>query len=213
MFIKILIKKLKTIFYIQLFKFIDPVEKLDISSKNELNYIRFKDNTAEESKDNSKIELDLSLNNKKDLLALKKLARTKTKKFNYLKLDHAYFELEFCFCCPKKKSQLGEILYENANNYLTEFLDIQTLFKNYQEVDMLKRFFFDFDQKRLFEILSKLTNLPNVFSDVDYENLDLIENYDKNNIPELLEILTRTKKRANEFDFKILKHFNNLFTN
>ena len=150
-----------------------------------------------------------SKDNKDSTFPIKILKRIKTKKFDFLSIDPDYFEKEMCISC-RKGSILGEILYENANNYFSEFLDIETLFLNYQEVDMLKKIFFDYDQRRLFEFLSRFSNLPNIFSLTDRKtNVDLFDD----NGSEIFRIFERLIERANENDLKLIKLSNIFFKN
>ena len=145
-----------------------------------------------------------------NLLPHLSLKRAISKKFDFLSLDSEFFEKETCVCCRKKSIQ-GKILYENANNYLSEFLDIETLFINYQEVDMLKKILFDLDQRKLFEFLARLSNLPNIFSVYDKnEKVNLIDN---NQNSEIFRILERIIERGNKNDLMIIKFIKNLFNN
>ena len=74
---------------------------------------------------------------------------------------------------------------------------------------MLKKFLFDNDQRKLFEILAKLSNLPNVFSLVDSsEKVDLL---DKDDNQLLFTILDRINERSNEYDLKMTNCLRHLF--
>ena len=145
-----------------------------------------------------------------NVFPLRTLKRSQSKKFDFLSLDSDFFETETCFCC-KKKNIPGKILYKNANNYFTEFLDIETLFVNYQELDMLKKILFDMDQRKIFEFLARLSNLPNIFSLIDKnQKLDLINNSDDS---EIFRIYERIIERGDKNDLKLMKFSKNFFTN
>ena len=151
-----------------------------------------------------------SKNNEDNLFSIQTLERAKTMKFDFLSLDPQFFEKEICLRY-RKTHVLGKILYKNANNYFSEFLDIETLFINYQEVDMLKKILFDLDQRKLFEFLARLSNLPNIFSVYDKnEKLDLLEN---NHGSEIFRILERIIERGNKNDSKLIKFTKNFFEN
>ena len=127
-----------------------------------------------------------------------------------MSIDPDYFENQNCLSCRKASIQ-GKILYENANNYLTEFLDIETLFLNYQEVDMLKKILFDMDQRKIFEFLSRLSNLPKVFSVINRnEKGDLFENY---NEFEIFRILEQMIERGDENDLRLINFSKKFFKN
>ena len=145
-----------------------------------------------------------------NLFPIRSLKRASTKRFDFLSIDPDYFENQNCLSCRKASIQ-GKILYENANNYLTEFLDIETLFLNYQEVDMLKKILFDMDQRKIFEFLARLSNLPNIFSLIDKnQKLDLINNSDDS---EIFRIYERIIERGDKNDLKLMKFSKNFFTN
>ena len=151
-----------------------------------------------------------SIKRKKKSKGNHQLISEKIEKFDYSSLDPAYFEFDFCFCCCKKSNNdISEILYKNANNYLTEFMDIDTLFVKYREFDMIKKIFFDIDQRKLFEILAKMNNIQKVFSNFDEDKNDLFENND--DIDHLLQLIKKVKERGNEYDLKIIQDFNFLF--
>ena len=151
-------------------------------------------------------KLPMKIENKGDLVS------TKSNKFDFLLLDEAYFEYGICDCCWKKKKQkeIGDILYKNADNYLIEFLGIETLFAKYQELDMIKKLMFDNQQTNLFEILSKLTNLAIIFSasNKQHEN-DLFDINNKVSV-ELFLNLDKIKKRGNQMDLKLLESYESL---
>ena len=152
----------------------------------------------------------MSKQNKDNIFSIQTLKRAKVNRFDFLSIDSAYFEKEICPAC-KKKSVLGKNLYKNANNYFSEFLDIETLFVNYQEVDMLKKILFDHDQRKLFVFLSKLSNLPNIFSSIDKnENVDLLDNF---NCSEIINLFQRINERSNENDIKLIHFSKNLLKN
>ena len=137
------------------------------------------------------------------------LMRASKNKFDFLSIDPEYFEKQFCINCKKINSVHGDILYENADNYLSEFLDIETLFINYQEVDMLKKIWFDYDQRKLFEFLARLSNLPKIFSLIDInERIDLFEN---DNGSEIFSVLQRMFERKRENDVKLIKFTEKIF--
>ena len=184
-------------------------DKNEKSSSDNSNLQLADSHNPKSSRDNTNLQLaDSPIIKKENFFQLKKLKRAESKKFDFLSLETDYFDNENCNCFSNK-SVSGEILYENANNYLTEFLDIQTLFNNYQEVEMLKKFLFDYDQRKLFEILAKLSNLPNVFSLVDSsEKVDLL---DKDDNQLLFTILDRINERSNEYDLKMTNCLRHLF--
>ena len=145
-----------------------------------------------------------------NLFPIRSLKRASTKRFDFLSIDPDYFENQNCLSCRKASIQ-GKILYENANNYLTEFLDIETLFLNYQEVDMLKKILFDMDQRKMFEFLSRLSNLPKVFSVINRnEKGDLFENY---NEFEIFRILEQMIERGDENDLRLINFSKKFFKN
>ena len=145
-----------------------------------------------------------------NLFPIRSLKRASTKRFDFLSIDPDYFENQNCLSCRKASIQ-GKILYENANNYLTEFLDIETLFLNYQEVDMLKKILFDMDQRKIFEFLSRLSNLPKVFSVMNRnEKGDLFENY---NEFEIFRILEQMIERGDENDLRLINFSKKFFKN
>ena len=145
-----------------------------------------------------------------NVFPLRTLKRSQSKKFDFLSLDSDFFETETCYCC-KKKNIPGKILYKNANNYFTEFLDIETLFVNYQELDMLKKILFDMDQRKIFEFLSRLSNLPKVFSVMNRnEKGDLFENY---NEFEIFRILEQMIERGDENDLRLINFSKKFFKN
>jgi len=145
-----------------------------------------------------------------NLFPIRSLKRASTKRFDFLSIDPDYFENQNCLSCRKASIQ-GKILYENANNYLTEFLDIETLFLNYQEVDMLKKILFDMDQRKIFEFLSRLSNLPKVFSVINRnEKGDLFENY---NEFEIFRILEQMIERGDENDLRLINFSKKFFKN
>ena len=153
-----------------------------------------------------------SIERKQNLKGNHQLISEKIEKFDYSSLDPAYFEFDFCFCCCKKiNNDISETLYECANNYLTEFMDIKTLFVKYQEFDMIKKIFFDEDQMKLFEILAKMINIKKVFSNFNEEKKDFFENID--DIDHLFKLIKKVKQRGNEFDLKIIEEFSFLFGN
>jgi hypothetical protein len=108
--------------------------------------------------------------------------------------------------CKKDK---GTILYENADEHLSEFLDIQTLFVRYEEIDMLKNFLFDTKQKKLFEILAKLYNIKQFFSEITGEK-DIFE-YEQKDMSDLIDSIKEMKSRGTQIDIKILDHFSKVF--
>ena len=145
-----------------------------------------------------------------NLFPIRSLKRASTKRFDFLSIDPDYFENQNCLSCRKASIQ-GKILYENANNYLKEFLDIETLFLNYQEVDMLKKILFDMDQRKIFEFLSRLSNLPKVFSVINRnEKGDLFENY---NEFEIFRILEQMIERGDENDLRLINFSKKFFKN
>ena len=75
---------------------------------------------------------------------------------------------------------------------------------------MLKKILFDYDQRRLFEFLSRFSNLPNIFSLTDRKtNVDLFDD----NGSEIFRIFERLIERANENDLKLIKLSNIFFKN
>ena len=149
----------------------------------------------------------MKIENKGDLVS------TKSNKFDFLLLDEAYFEYGICDCCWKKKKQkeIGDILYKNADNYLIEFLGIETLFAKYQELDMIKKLMFDNQQTNLFEILSKLTNLAIIFSANNKQNENDLFDINNKISSELFLNLDKIKKRGNQMDLKLLESYESLF--
>ena len=140
------------------------------------------------------------------------LKRSHVRNYDYLSLDEIYFQNDLLFCCSKSKNEEGAILYQKAHNYLAEFLDVQTLFNYYQELEMLKKILFDHDEKTLFEILSHLKSLHKIFI-LDERKQGMFNNYDDAEVDKLFKIIKRIHMRKNENDIKILNYFKYLFKN
>ena len=150
------------------------------TQKKELNFPEFQgtnENLALNFIDNN----NKKLNDDSQLKVQTKLARSKKTKFDFLLLDKDFFENDLCLCCisDKTKRKRGKILHDNADRKIIEFLDIETLFSKYQELDMMKKLLFDDNQIKLFETLSKITNLSIVFSSKKNEFKNLFEFQDK----------------------------------
>ena len=74
---------------------------------------------------------------------------------------------------------------------------------------MLKKIWFDYDQRKLFEFLARLSNLPKIFSLIDInERIDLFEN---DNGSEIFSVLQRMFERKRENDVKLIKFTEKIF--
>ena len=178
------------------------------TQKKELNFPEFQgtnENLALNFIDNN----NKKLNDDSQLKVQTKLARSKKTKFDFLLLDKDFFENDLCLCCisDKTKRKRGKILHDNADRKIIEFLDIETLFSKYQELDMMKKLLFDDNQIKLFETLSKITNLSIVFSSKKNEFKNLLEFQDKELYEEYFQKLS---KRRNPMDIKILENYESI---
>ena len=178
------------------------------TQQKELNFPEFQgtnENLALNFIDNN----NKKLNDDSQLKVQTKLARSKTTKFDFLLLDKDFFENDLCLCCisDKTKRKRGKILHDNADRKIIEFLDIETLFSKYQELDMMKKLLFDDNQIKLFETLSKITNLSIVFSSKKNEYKNLLEFQDKELYEEYFQKLS---KRRNPMDIKILENYESI---
>ena len=178
------------------------------TQKKELNFPEFQgtnENLALNFIDNN----NKKLNDDSQLKVQTKLARSKTTKFDFLLLDKDFFENDLCLCCisDKTKRKRGKILHDNADRKIIEFLDIETLFSKYQELDMMKKLLFDDNQIKLFETLSKITNISIVFSSKKNEFKNLLEFQDKELYEEYFQKLS---KRRNPMEIKILENYESI---
>ena len=178
------------------------------TQKKELNFPEFQgtnENLALNFIDNN----NKKLNDDSQLKVQTKLARSKKTKFDFLLLDKDFFENDLCLCCisDKTKRKRGKILHDNADRKIIEFLDIETLFSKYQELDIMKKLLFDDNQIKLFETLSKITNLSIVFSSKKNEFKNLLEFQDKELYEEYFQKLS---KRRNPMDIKILENYESI---
>jgi len=178
------------------------------TQKKELNFPEFQgtnENLALNFIDNN----NKKLNDDSQLKVQTKLARSKKTKFDFLLLDKDFFENDLCLCCisDKTKRKRGKILHDNADRKIIEFLDIETLFSKYQELDMMKKLLFDDNQIKLFETLSKITNLSIVFSSKKNEFKNLLEFQDKELYEEYFQKLS---KRRNPMEIKILENYESI---
>ena len=178
------------------------------TQKKELNFPEFQgtnENLALNFIDNN----NKKLNDDSQLKVQTKLARSKKTKFDFLLLDKDFFENDLCLCCisDKTKRKRGKILHDNADRKIIEFLDIETFFSKYQELDMMKKLLFDDNQIKLFETLSKITNLSIVFSSKKNEFKNLLEFQDKELYEEYFQKLS---KRRNTMDIKILENYESI---
>ena len=178
------------------------------TQKKELNFPEFQgtnENLALNFIDNN----NKKLNDDSQLKVQTKLARSKKTKFDFLLLDKDFFENDLCLCCisDKTKRKRGKILHDNADRKIIEFLDIETLFSKYQELDMMKKLLFDDNQIKLFETLSKITNISIVFSSKKNEFKNLLEFQDKELYEEYFQKLS---KRRNPMEIKILENYESI---
>ena len=127
-------------------------------------------------------------------------------------LDKDFFENDLCLCCisDKTKRKRGKILHDNADRKIIEFLDIETLFSKYQELDIMKKLLFDDNQIKLFETLSKITNLSIVFSSKKNEFKNLFEFQDKELYEEYFKKFSKISKRRNPMDIKLLENYESI---
>ena len=181
------------------------------TQKKELNFPEFQgtnENLALNFIDNN----NKKLNDDSQLKVQTKLARSKTTKFDFLLLDKDFFENDLCLCCisDKTKRKRGKILHDNADRKIIEFLDIETLFSKYQELDMMKKLLFDDNQIKLFETLSKITNLSIVFSSKKNEFKNLFEFQDKELYEEYFKKFSKISKRRNPMDIKLLENYESI---
>ena len=178
------------------------------TQQKELNFPEFQgtnENLALNFIDNN----NKKLNDDSQLKVQTKLARSKKTKFDFLLLDKDFFENDLCLCCisDKTKRKRGKILHDNADRKIIEFLDIETLFSKYQELDIMKKLLFDDNQIKLFETLSKITNISIVFSSKKNEFKNLLEFQDKELYEEYFQKLS---KRRNPMDIKILENYESI---
>ena len=181
------------------------------TQKKELNFPEFQgtnENLALNFIDNN----NKKLNDDSQLKVQTKLARSKTTKFDFLLLDKDFFENDLCLCCisDKTKRKRGKILHDNADRKIIEFLDIETFFSKYQELDMMKKLLFDDNQIKLFETLSKITNLSIVFSSKANEFKNLFEFQDKELYEEYFKKFSKISKRRNPMDIKLLENYESI---
>ena len=128
------------------------------------------------------------------------------KNYDFLNTDESYFQDNLFFCCSKSRNEEVTIFYENAHNYLAEFLDIQTLFNYYREFEMLKKILLDHYQKTLFETLSQIKSLHKIFSIIKKVQ-DILQNYNQTEVHELFKNIERIRGGKKEYDSKILNSF------
>ena len=102
-------------------------------------------------------------------------------------------------------------MYFNAEEHLSKFLDIKTLFEKYQEIEMLKELLFERSQKEVFEVLSKLNNIRNFFSDIEEEENEMFIHYSRESYINLYDSLKEMKLRGNNYDLKLLDFFKSIF--
>jgi hypothetical protein len=107
---------------------------------------------------------------------------------------------ETCLPCLSKKRTNN--IYSMAVSHLEEFLDIETLFHKYKEVDMLKEYIFDEKQIKMFEVLSKFSHAKKFFSK---SSTDF--NFQDGHKDELIKIVLELNERKNEKDVWILQNF------
>ena len=181
------------------------------TQQKELNFPEFQgtnENLALNFIDNN----NKKLNDDSQLKVQTKLARSKKTKFDFLLLDKDFFENDLCLCCisDKTKRKRGKILHDNADRKIIEFLDIETLFSKYQELDMMKKLLFDDNQIKLFETLSKITNLSIVFSSKKNEFKNLFEFQDKELYEEYFKKFSKISKRRNPMDIKLLENYESI---
>ena len=188
----------------------DHKGKFENSSKMKNSIIpKSRINELKENKSNQ----NFNLKSKKGEKSIVKIVEEKGYNFDFLLLEKAYLENDIYFCgsCNKNDRNIGEILYENADRKIAEFLDIETLFAKYRELDMIKNLLFDDKQIILFEIISKLANLSAVFSKNNDEIKDLLDFEDKKLEEEYFRNLSTIRKRGNEMDLKILENYQSLY--
>ena len=113
-------------------------------------------------------------------------------------------------CCVSDKTKRGRIIHENVDRKIAEFLDIETLFSKYQDLDMMKKLLFDNKQMKLFEALSVITHLSIVFSSEKNESKDQIDFQEKDFHEEYFRNLSEITKRRNPMDMKILENYKSL---
>ena len=138
--------------------------------------------------------------------SIKILKRSHLKNYDFLNTDESYFQDNLFFCCSKSRNEEVTIFYENAHNYLAEFLDIQTLFNYYREFEMLKKILLDHYQKTLFETLSQIKSLHKIFSIIKKVQ-DILQNYNQTEVHKLFKNIERIRGGKKEYDSKILNSF------
>ena len=86
------------------------------------------------------------------------------------------------------KDRLSEI-YNCASENLDVIMDIETLIKKYNEIDMVKNFIFDSKQSRIFETIARFKTVITFFSSLNKNQENVFQEYDNTKIDEIFHFI------------------------
>ena len=143
--------------------------------------------------------------------ALIKFVTKRTAKFDITKIESDFdygFENSLRSLCVKdRKTEI----YEFASEHLDIFLDVETVIDKFNEIEMIKDYVFDFQQKKMFEILSKLQNVKNFFSAIEEIKEDFFKEYNEKRNKDIIEDVRVLLNRGSNKDKKLLLNFRKFF--
>ena len=102
-------------------------------------------------------------------------------------------------------------IYEFASEHLDIFLDVESVIDKFNEIEMIKDYVFDFQQKKMFEILSKLQNVKNFFSAIEEIKEDFFKEYNEKRNKDIIEDVRVLLNRGSNKDKKLLLNFRKFF--
>ena len=86
-------------------------------------------------------------------------------------------------------------------------LDLGTLFEKYSEISMMKDLFFDHNQSKLFEKLSKFVNVNKLYDYLSDDN----NNEENEGHEDIFKAVKDLETRGSKNDKKLLEHLKLLF--
>ncbi len=134
------------------------------------------------------------------------ISKFKLKRSLTLKLTTCDILINFFFCKLIKKKNIENKIFDQGNKKLNYYLDVLTVIKKLQELELIKRIIFSADQQSLINFLSK--PIISVF-DINYNN------YSSNKIDFFsFEKMLMIEKNINSEDLaNISNSYNNLLSN
>ena len=143
--------------------------------------------------------------------ALIKFVTKRTAKFDITKIESDFdYGFENSLISIWVKDKKTEI-YEFASEHLDIFLDVESVIDKFNEIEMIKDYVFDFQQKKMFEILSKLQNVKNFFSAIEEIKEDFFKEYNEKRNKDIIEDVRVLLNRGSNKDKKLLLNFRKFF--